>query len=116
MAWELRKGADPEDQKRDPGRHGNAVAVAAVTVANGGDNIGVYTPLFATRSAMDIAVIGVLFAVMTLAWLGAAYWLTHHRLIGAPIRRYAYRLVPFVLIALGVLILHEAGTLGLLRR
>src|SRR5262252_6074747 len=35
--------------------------VASVTVANGGDNLGVYTPLFATRSALEISVIGVVF-------------------------------------------------------
>ena len=97
------------------GGRGNALAVAAVTIANGGDNISIYTPLFATRPALDIAVIGLVFAVMTAVWLGVAHWLTSHRTIGAPIRRYGQRVVPFVLIALGVLILHEAGTVELLR-
>jgi cadmium resistance protein CadD (predicted permease) len=36
-------------------------------------------------------------------------------LLGAPIRRYGHRVVPFVLIALGVLVLYEAGSFGLLR-
>jgi cadmium resistance protein CadD (predicted permease) len=52
---------------------------------------------------------------MTLVWLGVAHWLTHHRTIGAPIRRYGHRVVPFVLTALGVLILYEAGSIELLR-
>lgn len=93
---------------------GNVLTVAMVTVANGGDNLSIYTPLFATRSAPDIALIGVVFAIMTMAWLQVAHWLTNHRTLGAPIRRYGGRLVPFVLIALGVEILHDAGTFGLL--
>jgi cadmium resistance protein CadD (predicted permease) len=118
--WELRKGADPNEEgvarhEKAPAGHGNVLAVAAITMANGGDNVSIYTPLFATRSGFDIAVIGVVFAIMTLVWLGAAYWLTRHRTIGAPIRRYGHRLVPFVLIALGIVIFYEAGTFGLLR-
>jgi len=121
-AWELRKGADAgeaeklEDHQKAAAGHGNVVAVAAVTLANGGDNISIYTPLFATRSGYDIAFIGVVFAIMTLAWLGAARWLTQHRTLGAPIRRYGHRVMPFILIALGALILYEAGTFDLLRR
>ena len=119
-AWDLRKGADmseaeSKDHEKTSAGHGNVVAVAAVTLANGGDNISIYTPLFAAHSAYDVAVIGVVFALMTLVWLWAAHWLTHHRTLGAPIRRYGHRVVPFVLIALGILILHEAGTFELLR-
>ena len=119
-AWGLRKGADAseaaaEDHEKASAGHGNVVAVAAVTLANGGDNISIYTPLFAARSAYDVTVIGIVFALMTLVWLWAAHWLTHHRTLGAPIRRYGHRVVPFVLIALGILILHEAGTFELLR-
>lgn len=107
---------ESEDRVEVSTGHGNVIAVAAVTIANGGDNLGIYTPIFATRTGYDVGVIGVVFAVMTLAWLLAAHWLTHHRTLGLPIRRYGKRVVPFVLIALGVMILHEAGTLGLLRR
>jgi len=120
-AWELRKGNDANDEEladhaNELAGHGNIVAVATVTLANGADNISVYTPLFATRSAYDIALIGVVFAIITLLWLGIAHWLTHHRTIGAPIRRYGHRVVPFVLIALGALILWQRGALELLHR
>lgn len=116
--WELRQDADrseeePESQTAKPG---NVVAVAAVTIANGGDNISIYTPLFATRSGFDVAVIGIVFVGMTAVWLAVAHWLVNHRTVGAPIRRYGRRVVPFVLIGLGILILSEAGTFGLLRR
>jgi len=117
--WDLYRGADSDEQAPEEaapvrGGHGNVVTVAAVTVANGGDNISIYTPLFATRSARDLAVIGVVFMLMTALWIGAAYYLIQHRTLGPPIRRYGHRLVPLVLIALGVLILYEAGSFQLL--
>lgn len=115
--WDLRQDTDQskEEQESYTARDGNVLAVAMVTIANGGDNISIYTPLFATRSGFDVAVIGVVFAVMAAIWIGIAHWLTNHRTIGAPIRRYGHRVVPFVLIALGALILFEAETFGLLR-
>ncbi len=100
----------------DAGSGGRVFSVAAVTIANGGDNIGIYTPFFAMRPGIEIAVIGVVFAVLTGVWCLAARWLVEHPLLGAPIRRYGHRIVPFVLIGLGVLILYEAGTFSLLRR
>jgi cadmium resistance protein CadD (predicted permease) len=117
--WELRKGTDESVEEPNhsaaPSGRGNIAAVAAVTMANGGDNISIYTPLFATRSGYDIAIIGGVFALMTPVWLVVAHWLTNHRTIGAPIRSYGGRVVPFVLIALGFVILYEAGTFGLLK-
>lgn len=116
--WELRRGVDVVD---DPEQHragaapGNVAMVAAVTIANGGDNISIYTPLFATRTGPDIAVIGLVFATMTALWLLLAFRLTSHPMLGTPIRRYGHWIVPTVLIGLGVLILSEAGTFELLR-
>lgn len=115
--WELWNGTETADNLEDHDKasagHGNIVAVTLVTIANGGDNISVYTPLFATRSAAEILAIGCIFAVLTAIWLGAAHFLVNHPRLGAPIRRHGHRLVPFVLIALGILILYEARTIGL---
>ena len=88
---ELRQPGAPEDDadaiaSPKQGR-GNILTVAAMTVANCGDNLSIYTPVFATRTGLDVAVIGLVFAAMTLAWMGAASCLTHHRTLGAPIRR-----------------------------
>lgn len=117
--WERRQAGEPEDDPDDspggPRMRGNMLTVAAVTIANGGDNLGIYTPIFATRSALDVALIGLVFAAMTFVWVGAAFWLTRHPTLGAPIRRHGHRVVPFVLVALGFWILHEAGTITLLR-
>lgn len=117
--WELRQPDEPEDNEAagssgTRGR-GNVLTVAAMTVANGGDNLSIYTPVFANRSGLDVAITRVGFAAMTLAWVGAAFWLTRHRTLGAPIRRYGTRVTPFVLIGLGAWILQEAGSWALVR-
>jgi cadmium resistance protein CadD (predicted permease) len=98
----------------DANRNGRVATVALMTVANGGDNIGVYTPSFATRSAREIIVIALIFAVMTALWCFVAHAIVSHPKLGSPIRRYGHRVTPVVLVALGVLILCQAGSFGLL--
>jgi cadmium resistance protein CadD (predicted permease) len=86
-----------------PAAHG-VLAVAGINVAAGGDNIGVYTPLFATTTEA-IAVYGAVFALLTGALCWAAHRLVAHPALGAPVRRWGPRLVPWVLVALGLWIL-----------
>src|SRR5262249_30202829 len=81
-------------------RHRRSLAVSAVTLANGGDNIAVYTAVFATHKGIEVPIIGVVFAVMTALWCLAAHWLVNHEVLGMSIRAQAHRVVPLVLIAL----------------
>jgi len=104
------RGEEELEHYAASGARGQIFAVAAVTIAHGGDNIGVYTSLFAVRSGIETIVIVAVFAIMTAVWCAIAHWLVHHRTIGAPIRRYGHRVLPLVLIGLGVLIMREAGT------
>jgi len=97
------------------GEKGRATTVAMVTMANGGDNIAIYTPWFAIRSAWEMAAIAFVFVGMTALWCFIAQVLVNHPRLGSPIRRYGQFLSPFVLIGLGVLILYQAGSLELFR-
>ncbi len=97
-------------------RHGNIASVALVTIANGGDNIGVYMPSFAVHSGAQISVIAAVFIAMTALWCMFARWMVTHRRLGAPLRRYGHIVAPVVLIGLGILIIHNAGTIGWLLR
>jgi cadmium resistance protein CadD (predicted permease) len=104
----------PRNEARG-GSIGQITSVAGVTMANGGDNIGVYAPLFATQTAPQIGVTALVFAILTIVWIVIAHGLVNHRALGAPIRRYGHIVVPFVLIGLGVYILAAAGSFRLLR-
>jgi cadmium resistance protein CadD (predicted permease) len=95
-------------------RYGKLASVAAVTVANGADNLAVYTPSFAIRSRNELTVIALVFAIMTVLWCFLAHAVVKHPTLGAPIRHYGHRIAPAVLICLGVLILYQAGSFGLL--
>jgi cadmium resistance protein CadD (predicted permease) len=59
-----------------------------------------------------LPVVGLVFALMTGAWCVAAFWLVKHRALRAPLRGYANRVVPFVLIGLGFLILIKSGVIS----
>ena len=87
-------------------------SVAAVTVANGGDNIGIYVPLFASNTLESLAVILGVFFAMVGVWCYAAYRLIQMRAIADTLTCYGNQLVPFVLIGLGMAILVESGTLA----
>ncbi len=111
----LRSPPRPADEDESvTGPHGSLVAqicsVAGVTAANGGDNLGVYVPVF-TEQFQAIPAFTAIFAVMTGLWCVGGNLLVSHRLIAATMRRLAGRLLPWVLIVLGLFIL--AGARGL---
>lgn len=113
---------DDESSEADqPGQLPNALfssvvspqtySVAAITFANGGDNIGIYVPLFASNSWEELLVILGIFFSLVGVWCYTAYRLTRLPAIAETLTRYAHHLVPFVLIGLGILILLDSHTL-----
>jgi cadmium resistance transport/sequestration family protein len=84
--------------------------VAAVTFANGGDNIGIYVPLFAQSRLMELILTLFVFLTLVAVWCALAYALTRQPTIAPLLSRYAHQIVPFVLIGLGVYIIWESGT------
>jgi cadmium resistance protein CadD (predicted permease) len=99
-------GPEPESSN-----HGSVAGVALVTIANGGDNLGIYIPAFAVRSGGEVAVIAAVFAAMTALWCALAHWMVNHRRLGMYFRRYGHILAPLVLIGLGVSIIYNAGSI-----
>lgn len=85
--------------------------VAAVTFANGGDNIGIYVPLFANSTWPSLLVIVGEFFLLVGIWCYVAYKLTQTKAIADLLTSYGNNLIPFVLIGLGVLILLDSQTL-----
>jgi cadmium resistance protein CadD (predicted permease) len=104
----LRKSGEPKGATA-----GGMLQVAAVTIANGGDNIGAYAPIFANQAPVEMSVTVVVFAALTLAWCFIALLLVRDASIGKPVRRYGQALLPFVLIGLGGVILYRSGAFDL---
>jgi cadmium resistance transport/sequestration family protein len=88
--------------------------VAAVTFANGGDNISIYIPLFASNSFTNLLIILLIFMIMKGVWYAVAYLLARQATIAHILTRYGKNIVPFVLIGLGLYIMYEMGTFALL--
>lgn len=89
-------------------------AVAGITIANGGDNIGIYVPLFANTNLPSLVIIILVFLVMIGVWCAIAYYLTRHPILAHGITHYGKVVVPFVLIALGIYIFIDSGAYQLL--
>ncbi len=81
--------------------------IAAITFANGGDNIAIYVPLFARSQLPEFTIILAIFLILIGVWCYVAYQLSRHPLIASFLNIYGKRLVPFVIIALGIFILTE---------
>lgn len=94
--------------------HGRIATVVLATMMNGADNIGIYTPAFAVHTRMEIALIVLVFFVMTAVWCLLGHSIVNHPRLGAPIRRYGRVVAPAVLIALSLGFMFQAGTLGVL--
>lgn len=85
--------------------------VASITFANGGDNIGIYVPLFASCTWENLLVILSVFFSLVAVWCYTAYRLTRIPTIAQSLSRYGNYLIPFILIGLGIMILVDSHTL-----
>jgi cadmium resistance protein CadD (predicted permease) len=104
---EKRAEAAPSDS--GPG----VLEVAAVTFANGGDNIGVYVPVFATAGLGATTVYVVVFLILLAALIAAGRYLATRPMIATALSRWGHILLPVVLIGIGLLILIEGNAFGL---
>ena len=90
----LRKHAN-EVITKQVSSHLPMLTVTAVTFSNGGDNIGIYTPLFAKySSAIEVIFISIIFMVMTAVWCTVAYYLVSHPLIATRLRKTGHIIFP----------------------
>ncbi|WP_148575358.1 cadmium resistance transporter [Nocardioides caldifontis] len=110
--WQVwRNGDDDDDSLAD--RPISALAVAAVTFANGGDNIGVYVPVFLAVGTGALVAYCVVFLALVLVLVLAAKFVATRKPIADVLERWEHILFPLVLIVLGLVILIEGGAFGL---
>jgi cadmium resistance protein CadD (predicted permease) len=95
--------------------HRHTLQVAAVALAQAGDNFAVFFPLFATTASpwtMSILTI-VVFLVLMCALMALALLLIRCRMVAEFLSKHGKLLVPFGLIAIGVYIIISNDTLSL---
>jgi cadmium resistance protein CadD (predicted permease) len=110
--WRERRDTD-EDSPAGEGSDVGILTVAAVTLANGGDNIGVYVPVFANSGTSGMVVYIVVFLALVAVWCAAGRFFATRPPVARALSRWGHVLLPVVLIAIGLLILIEGGAFGL---
>lgn len=110
--WRERHGADGAEPA-GTGDGPTMPAVAAVTFAGGGDNIGVYVPVFATAGTGGLVVFVVVFLVLVAVWCVVGRFLATRPVVARALARWGHIVLPMVLIGIGLLILVEGGAFGL---
>jgi cadmium resistance protein CadD (predicted permease) len=84
--------------------------VSAVTIANGGNNIGIYVPLFASSNVPSLAVILCVCYSSIGLWCFLSYNFTRNPVMASIMNRYGRKIFPFILIYLGLSIIVKSGT------
>lgn len=112
QAWR-RRHDDDDDEAKIEGKKVAVWAVAGVTFANGGDNIGVYVPVFLHVGPAAVVAYCVVFLALVAVLVIVAKFIATRRPIAEILERWEHVLFPLVLIGLGVFILISGGAFGL---
>lgn len=104
--------AEAAGEEARPAVAGGLVSVAGVTIANGADNISVYTPVFRTMGVSGSVVTCVVFAAGVAVWCSAGAWLGSHKKVIEFVERHGQWAVPAVFVVIGGVIVTESGVLG----
>ena len=81
--------------------------MAGITIANGADNLSVYTPIFRALSPGAAVTTVAVFAVLVAVWLLLAAWIGSHRRVIELVERYGRWIVPAVFVVIGLVILAD---------
>lgn len=112
-AWRAWRADENDDEGKVAGKPVSVLTVAAVTFANGGDNIGVYVPVFATVGTVGIVAYSIVFLTLVAVLIAVARFVATRKPIAEVLERWEHVLFPVVLIGLGIFILVEGGAFGL---
>lgn len=87
-------------------------SVAALAVSQGGDNVGVYVPVFRTVGPLHSAVMVAVFALCLGVWCLLASVLGSHKRVVAIMGPYGKWIIPAVYITVGTVIIVNSGVIG----
>ena len=98
---------EDEDEAQLKGKKVSVGAVALVTMANGGDEVAAYLPVFALSTWWQIALFSAVFLVLAGVLLALARFITGRMGLAELLERFEAIIFPSILILLGVLILAD---------
>lgn len=111
-AWQACQGDDDDDSAAS-GKGVAVATVAGVTFANGGDNIGVYVPVFLSVGPAAVVAYCIVFLGLVAVLVMLAKFVATRPPIAEVLERWEHILFPIVLIGLGIVILVSGGAFGL---
>jgi cadmium resistance protein CadD (predicted permease) len=83
--------------------------ISALTFFNGGDNLGVYIPLFMSMDIFQIGITSLIFLLLMGIWCILGYLLINNKIFGNKIVIYGHLILPLVLIFIGLGIILKNG-------
>ena len=92
--------------------HLSILFVSAVTISNGADDIGVFTPLFAKyNTPAEVTILVILLMVVTGLWCVATFYFIKHPFAVSRVKYFTRIIAPFALIGIGVYIILDSFVL-----
>ena len=107
----LRRLENGDDDDESAIRAGGLLGVAGITIANGADNISLYTPVFRTSPIPDTVITIIVFLVLVAVWCVVARLVGTNKTVTETLEKIEHWLVPAVFIGLGLYILIDSGVI-----
>src|SRR5699024_8614561 len=105
-AWQAWRGDDDDDDDaKVSGKNVSVLTVAGVTFANGGDNIGVYVPVFLNVDTATVIIYCVVFLILVAGLARLGKFVATRPPVAEVLDRWLHVLFPAVLLGLRVFIL-----------
>ncbi len=112
-AAELGSGAARGPGSRHAATGPGMFIVAAATLADGGDNISAFIPVFSTTGVGGLFTYVLVFLALVGVWCASGHFVTRRHLIGRALSRWGHIVLPVVLIGIGLIILIGGHAFGL---
>lgn len=106
-----KRGDDADDDDESSIRAGGILGVAGITIANGADNISLYTPVFRNMPVLDTVITIAVFLLLVAVWCLVARAIGTNKQVIELLERIEHWLVPIIFVGLGLYILIESGVL-----
>lgn len=87
-----------------------AIPSALLMLANGGDTVAVFAPLFAETEQIGVIVMAITFIILTLLLSYFVGLICIHPQLSKPLKVYGPKLSPYIMIAIGIYIMFNTGT------